>query len=268
MQTIENGSVAVLGFGNMGQALVRGWLDASALSGLRITVIDPAEAAKQGAKDLGIAWLPSISELKEHPDVLVLAIKPHLFEAATEGIVVLPDLAISIMAGVTLERMSEKLDAGAWCRVMPNTPCQVGKGFSGYYLRTQDQGFAPTVATLFDAVGESMQVASEAALNRITALTGSGPGYLMQIAEIISNQAVRIGFSKADGIRMAASLLEGSGRWLALSNAHPALLRDQVTSPGGTTAAGLAALEEKGLSTALAAAIDAALARAEELSKS
>lgn len=260
--------LTLIGFGNMGRALIDGWLNRGVVNAADITVVDPAETGQQAAKERNLAVYASAKELGGHPDILVLAIKPQVAALALENLPIRPDLVLSIMAGIRCREIVSWTGVDAVARVMPNTPAQVGCGYSGYFLTEAATQAVDLVEELLEAVGTAQRVFREEDLDKITAITGSGPGYMMQLAEEIANQSVRLGFSKETGVAMAAALLEGSGKWLRESGEHPVVLRDMVTSPGGTTAAGLQALNRHNPGAMFGEAFDAALQRSRELGDS
>ena len=201
---------------------------------------------------------------------MVLAVKPQsitqLLEEIRPGLT--PEhLLISIAAGVTLRQLEAKLGPVRLVRVMPNTPCLVGAGASGYTpggSATQDD--VALVDRLLNAIGRAYRV-PEGLLDAVTGLSGSGPAFVAVIIEALSDGGVRVGLPRDVATALAAQTLLGTARMVLEAGLHPAVLKDMVSSPGGTTIAGLHALEHGGMRAALMDAVEAATRRATELGK-
>lgn len=210
-------------------------------------------------------------QVAEEADLLLLAVKPQMMDGVLAEIsdsVHEHTLIISVAAGVTLERLSQPLPEGAHVvRVMPNTPCLIGKGACGYSLgehATEDD--AQIVETFLGSVGEGFAV-PEYQLSAVTGVSGSGPAFVYTAIEAIADAGVRNGLPRAVAAQLAARTVAGAAEMVLTTGKHPAVLRDEVVSPGGTTAAGLAALERCGVRHAFAEAVTAAHDRSEELGK-
>lgn len=220
----------------------------------------------------GIRTTTSNSEVAEQADLLILGVKPQVMAAALadiRGSVRPQTLVVSIAAGVTLEQLAKPFKRGTRVvRVMPNTPCLIGKGAAAFSLgehATKDD--AKLVELLVSAVGEGYAV-PEYQLDAVTGLSGSGPAYVYTAIEALTDAAVRVGLPRAVASQLAARTVAGAAEMVLSTGKHPAVLRDEVTSPGGTTAAGLAALEANGFRHALAEAVSAAESRSRELGES
>jgi pyrroline-5-carboxylate reductase len=203
--------------------------------------------------------------------VLVLAVKPQQADAVAAELkdaVTADHLVISIMAGITLDRLASLLpNATRLVRVMPNTPALIGCGASGYALGFgASQADADFVDGLLSTVGLAVRL-PEHLLDAVTGLSGSGPAYVFQIIEALSDGGVRTGLPRDVATRLAAQTLLGAARMVLETGQHPAALKDAVTSPGGTTIAGLAAMEAGGVRAALIEAVTAATQRSKELGK-
>ena len=261
------GKILCIGVGAMGGAVVRGALGQGIWkTDDLLLVVHSQEHAQALSQEFGIPVYTSIPDLSQVGTVL-LGVKPQVLPD------VLPELTglapetpvISMAAGIPLATLEGALPQAAWYRVMPNTPASVGKGLTAIALgsKATQEGQAQ-VEALFNAVGDAL-VVSEADLDRIGALAGSGPGYLMVVLDALADAGVRIGLKRDVAIRVAKQTLYGSGAWAVASDTHPAVLRDQVTSPGGTTIAGIAAMEKGGLRSAIQDGVVAAIERPKEL---
>ena len=265
------GTVGFLGYGNMGSAILKGLLETGTVAPANAAVFDVDAAKCEQAKSLGAAVAASPSALAESSDVLVLAVKPQMMEEALgqarEGISP-KTLVVSIAAGISIAYLQERL--GTDCRVvrvMPNTPALVGAGAAGIALSpncTPDDG--EVVQTIFEAVGIAVMV-PETALDTVTALSGSGPAYFFYVVECLVKAAVAQGLDEEQATRLAGQTLLGSGRLLAESGEPAGVLRERVTSKGGTTEAALKRFREDGLERVLKAGVDDAAARSKELGK-
>lgn len=263
--------LGVIGCGKMGTALVEGAVRAGVAGSGEITGCDPIPAARDAfAKATGAKVFAGIAEVAAVSDVLLLATKPQdiagaLAEAAksADG---QPRLVISIAAGVTLAA----LEAGSpenfrVIRAMPNTPALVGKGAAAFCLGGRATSADAEAATsLLGAVGLATQV-QEKLMDAVTGLSGSGPAYVYLIIEALADGGVKNGLARADAIRLAAQTVLGAAAMVMETGEHPAVLKDMVTSPGGTTIAGLAEMEKSGVRSALIGAVTAATRRSAEL---
>ena len=265
-------TLAVLGAGMMGGALAQGLAQAGALPASNLRLFDVLPGKAQALADAleGAAVLPSALEAATGADLVLLAVKPpQVLAVLTE---IAPALApaqtvISIAAGVTLAKMEGCLPAPIpVIRVMPNTPSLVGEGMAALCRGTHagDENLR-LAQSLFSAVGQSVEV-EERLLDAVTGVSGSGPAYVFLIIEALSDGGVKQGLPRAVARQLAAQTVLGAARMVLSSDQHPAQLKDNVTTPGGTTIAGLSVLERAGLRAALIDAVEAAAARSRELS--
>ena len=171
-----------------------------------------------------------------------------------------------VAAGITLDTLDAAIPQANWFRAMPNTPASIGAGMTALAGDDVHTDLGRDVQALFEAVGEVV-VVSEADLDRLGALSGAGPGYMFVILDALADAGVRIGLPRHLAIKAAAQTMYGAGKMALESGNHPAVLRDQVTSPGGTTIAGIGAMEKGGLRSALQDGVVACLARSNELGK-
>lgn len=254
----------------MGTALVEGAVRSGAVLPEQIVGVDPYQAARDAfAKATGAAVSDGIGALAAC-DTILLCTKPHdvaaALRASAEAASGKSRLVISIAAGITLTALEDA--AGAADRViraMPNTPALVGKGAAGFCLGTRaTRADADAARHLLGSTGLAVEV-PERLMNAVTGLSGSGPAYIYLVIEALADGGVRMGIPRADAIRLAAQTVLGAAAMVVETGQHPAVLKDMVTSPGGTTIAGLAELEGNGLRSALIEAVTAATRRADEL---
>lgn len=260
--------IVVVGFGNMGQALVRGWL-AKGRDARNIRVVDPAAAAHSVARDLKVA----VDEGVAAAAVVVLAVKPNQLAevlprcgaAVRAGAVFL-----SIVAGKTMAEIGKGLGAdAAIVRAMPNTPAAIGQGITALVANAaanRDQ--RALCADLLAAVGSVAWLDDERHMDAVTAVSGSGPAYVFLLIECLEQAAIDLGLDAALAKDLALATVAGSGAYAAKAGESPAELRRRVTSPKGTTQAALDVLMAKpGLRELLARATRAAAERSRELAK-
>ena len=201
-------------------------------------------------------------------EILLLAIKPQVFEAVAAGLqdVSVP-VVISILAGVPLSKLEAAFPGKAVIRAMPNTPATVGAGMTAIARGcATSAGQLDLAKKIFEAVGEVAEV-PESLMDAVTGLSGSGPGYVAILIEALSDGGVRVGLPRAIASQLALQTVLGTAQLLKETDWHPAQLKDRVTSPGGTTIAGIAKLEQAGFRSALIEAITEACRRSKELGK-
>lgn len=263
-------SIGFLGAGRMATALARGWLG-TGLAG-RILAGDPAPQAREAfTTATGVPAVADNRAVVAGSDLLVLAVKPQSMAgllAEVRPAVTADHLVVSIAAGITLKQLADGLGPGRrLVRVMPNTPCLVGASASGY--TPGESATADDVALvdrLLNAVGRAYRV-PEHLLDAVTGLSGSGPAFVYVMIEALSDGGVRVGLPRDVATALAAQTVLGSAKMVLETGSHPGVLKDQVASPGGTTIAGLHALERGGLRAALIDAVEAATRRATELGR-
>ncbi|MEM6711256.1 MAG: pyrroline-5-carboxylate reductase [Pseudomonadota bacterium] len=263
----------VVGAGKMGGALVEGWL-AQGVPPSSITLIDPAFTAGLGPwTSRGVTCLPSLDTFNgDAPDLLMLAVKPQMMGE------VLPALAsfdrgeltvVSIAAGTTLETLQSAFPKATLVRTMPNTPAAIGAGMTAAYSVNEGAATRGGVTTLLEAVGKVIWVDSEDAMDAVTAVSGSGPAYVFHMVEALAEAGESLGLSAETAQILARQTVVGAGALLGQSDETAAQLRCNVTSPGGTTAAGLAELMETGrLADLMRNTVKAAHRRSRELAAS
>jgi pyrroline-5-carboxylate reductase len=265
-------TIAFIGAGNMAGALIRGLLGTSTVTPDQIIASDPDEARRTLlSSELGVRTTPSNEEALRGANVVMLATKPQAFRLVlpdVEGALKPDALIISIAAGISTKLIEKQLPAGTHVvRSMPNTPALVGAGATaiagGANATEADLALAEK---LFESVGVVVRV-PERQLDAVTALSGSGPAYVFAMIEALRDAAVREGLPEDVSLRLAAQTVWGAARLLLERGESPEALRDKVTSPGGTTRAGLDALESAGFADSLGRAVRAATRRSEELRK-
>ncbi len=262
--------IAVIGAGNMGEALIRGLLRSKVCAPEDLVATDPrTEQLELFKTNFGIQTTKDNLAAARQSEVILLAVKPQSMTKVLGQIGPAVDntrLVISIAAGVPIAAIERKLKHGARIvRAMPNTPALVGAGATaialGEHATQQDED---TAKAFFDAVGITV-VVEESMIDAVTGLSGSGPAYVFLILEALADAGVKVGMPRYTAQKLAAQTLLGSARLQIETNIHPGQLKDQVTSPGGTAISGLATLEAGGLRTTLINAVEAATKRAREL---
>ncbi|MEJ5944273.1 pyrroline-5-carboxylate reductase [Pseudokineococcus basanitobsidens] len=259
--------VAVLGVGTMGEAVLAGVLRSGWTADDVVVVVRREERARELDERYGVRAVPLPEGAAA--DVLVVAVKPQqlddvLAEAAAH--VRAGALLVSVAAGVPTARLAAPLPHGvAVVRAMPNTPALVGRGVTALSAGPgAEQAQVALAAELLAGTGDVV-VVPEAQQDAATAVSGSGPAYVLHLLEALVEAGVHAGLPRATSSRLATGTLAGTAALLEETGEHPALLRERVTSPGGTTAAGLRQLDERGVRAAVLAAVEAARERAREL---
>lgn len=260
------GNTLCIGVGAMGGALLRGALANNILKPSNISILVRRQEQLESLEaELGVTGYTQMPNLAAF-DTILLAVKPQVLPSvlAQMGSMKPGTTVISVAAGITLQTLHDALPKAVLYRAMPNTPAAIGCGMTA--LTCDSDVDTSAVESLFSAVGE-VAVVSEADLDRLGALSGAGPGYMFVILDALADAGVRIGLPRALAIKAAAQTMYGAGKMALETGAHPAVLRDQVTSPGGTTIAGIGAMEKGGLRSALQDGVTACLARSNELGK-
>ena len=261
----------VIGAGNMGEAILRGYFKSGNASDVATCIFDPdTEKCRALERSLGVKPAATLEALIEQSDILLIAIKPnvcsHVFSehfARFSGKAV-----ISIAAGWGGERLKNALPADTRIlRVMPNTPAMVGEGMivfeSGDSLTNSEREFAET---LFGSVGDVISVEPKM-MDAVTAVSGSGPAYVYLFIEALADGGVKAGLPRPIALKLAAQTVKGSAMMVSETGVHPGELKDRVCSPGGTTIEAVAVLEQKGFRGAVIAAVDACREKSERMSK-
>jgi pyrroline-5-carboxylate reductase len=262
--------VGFLGAGKMATALARGWISRGLLDAEQILASSPeAHCREHFSEQTGARATGANGEVVESSEVLVLAVKPQVMATLLAEIrprVTGQHLVISVAAGITLRRLRDGLSQDCRViRVMPNTPCLVGESASGYCpASTAKPADVELVDRLLNAVGRAFCL-PESLMDAVTGLAGSGPAYVAVMIEALADGGVLMGLPRDVAMALASTTVVGAAKMVRDENLHPAVLKDMVASPGGTTIAGLHALERGGIRDALVSAVKAATQRSREL---
>ncbi len=269
---ISNPRIGLIGSGAMGEAIIAGLLRNQVTPPASILASGPRpERAADLSDRYGIQPITDNTSAVDAADVVILCVKPQKLEkvlAGLQGRIPQAAVVLSIVAGATLDLLSKGLAHPAVVRAMPNTPAQIGQGISVWI------GSAAVSADQFElarrilaALGSEIQVEEESYLDMATALSGTGPAYVFMFLEALIDSGVHLGFPRRIAEQLVLQTLRGSVEYYSQQKLHPAALRNQVTSPGGTSAAALYYLEKAGFRTAISRAVWAAYERSQELGK-
>ena len=264
------GKITFVGGGAMGEAIIGSLISKQLLNPTQICVSEPVPTRREYLNSTyGVTTETDNSQAVTGASVAVLAVKPQVLGpviADLNGNLSPAALVVSIMAGVQIDTLQSGLCHDKIVRSMPNTPAQVGKGMTVWTdtaaVTESDRAAAQSI---LEAMGEAIYAAEEHYLDMATGLSGSGPGFVYLLLEALIDAGVHIGFSRDQAQLMVLQTVEGSVELMRQSGLHPADLRNRVTSPAGTTAAGTLVLERAGVRSALIDAVDAAYRRSQEL---
>ena len=270
MEKINLNKLAFVGGGAMAEAIIKGILNSGLLAPEQISVGNPGkERCTYLQTTYGVQAMENNQQAVAGADLVILAVKPQVAPVALTaelvGAMQPQAWVLSIMGSVTLKQLHGYVPGFPVIRTMPNTPLAVGAGMTAICCDQQVTDSMLAIAkAIFGCCGE-IEVVDESALEAITAISGCGPGYAFVIIDALADAGVRAGLPRALAIKLAAQTLAGSGKMCIATGQHPAVLRDQVTSPGGTTIAGIHALENHGVRGAFYDAVQAVLQRSKEL---
>ncbi|MFY9432176.1 MAG: pyrroline-5-carboxylate reductase [Thermacetogeniaceae bacterium] len=267
---VNNKKIGVIGTGAMGSALIRGFLKAGLVEPCDVTASDVNNNTLQKLKEqFSVNAAVDNVETARNSEIVIVAVKPGQVKAVLEEItpVIKADhhLIISVAAGVKISFLEENLPAGTpVIRVMPNVPSLAGEGMSALVMGScAVESHQKVAEALFAAVGRVI-VVSEKEIDAVTAVSGCGPAYLAIVLEALADGGVKMGLSRQVALELAAQTMIGTGR-MVLNGEHPAVLKDRVCSPGGSTISGVHVLEKGGLRGVLLSAVEAATKRSGEL---
>ena len=270
MKSLAQCTIGFLGGGNMAAALVKGLLHSKVVPPGQVIVSDvKSDRLEHLAKTHGVKTTQDNHELVKNADVVVLAVKPQVFDKVLGAVGSEfrgDQLLVSVAAGVPVSAMEARLPANARVvRSMPNTPATVDAGATAIAAGTHATEDDLEIArALFSAVGRVVTL-DETLLDAVTGLSGSGPAYVMLMIEALADGGVKVGLHRDTALLLAAQTVYGSAKLLLETGEHPGRVKDMVTSPGGTAIAGLHTLESGGLRRTLIDAVEAASKRAAEL---
>lgn len=270
--TIKGKRVGFLGAGNIGDAMIKGILQAGLVPASAVSASDARpERLAQITKQYGIRGSADNVTLVRGSDVVVLAVKPQIIASVLREITPAVDdrkLIISVAAGVAISTLRAHLPrVRRLIRVMPNTPALVLEGATAIAKADGlEPGDLETARQIFEAVGKVV-VLEEELLDAVTGLSGSGPAYIALVIEALADGGVKVGLDRETAMTLAAQTVLGSAKLLIETGVHPGQLKDMVTSPGGTAIAGIAALEEGGVRRTLINAVERATLRSRELGR-
>ncbi|MEO0705384.1 MAG: pyrroline-5-carboxylate reductase [Cyanobacteria bacterium J06649_5] len=275
--------LGMIGGGVMGEALLSRLLSQGLYSPEEILLGEPSSERREVmSEQYGIQTTERNRDVIKASRVILLAIKPQIFKLVARDFAAVradidagsgpltpdsPPLLLSILAGVPLAQLEDAVPGWPVVRAMPNTPATVGAGMTAIALGSRaSSDHAELAREVFSAVGEVVTV-PESLMDAVTGLSGSGPAYVSIMIESLADGGVASGLPRAIANQLALQTVLGTAELLAQTGMHPAVLKDRVTSPGGTTIAGVACLEELGLRTSLIEAVRAASSRSRELGK-
>jgi pyrroline-5-carboxylate reductase len=282
-QNNSNVHITFIGGGNMGRALISGLL-ANGFNSNQLSVVDAnAATTLKLHEDFGVQGIGTLEQIRfdsSKNNAVVMAIKPQDFNVVAKSLAAKlkhdsgsGPLILSIAAGIRLKDMSRWLNHARCVRAMPNTPALIGKGITGLFadkaINESDRNLAQTVC---NAVGQSVWVAEENLMDAVTAISGSGPAYVFAFLEAMQSAGEKLGLDAVSARKLAYATLEGASQLAHNSDEQAGVLRERVTSKGGTTAAALEVMKQQGWQEILEKAIDAAdqrgKAMGDELGKS
>jgi pyrroline-5-carboxylate reductase len=271
--SLQNTTVAFIGAGVMGEAMIKGLLHKALISQENVIAADPHQDRLNDLKQrYAIRITTHNAEAVAAADLIVLSVKPQVLAKVADDLTNIINrnaVILSIVAGVSMASIEQQLSNEYIIRAMPNTPGQIGQGITVWTASpkvTQQQ--REQAQLMLGALGEDIYVNDEHDIDMATALNGTGPAYVFMFMEALIDAGVHIGFSRRESERLVLQTMRGSVEYALQSGVHPAQLRNQVTSPGGTSAAAIYELEKGGIRTVIADAVWAAYRRAVELGKS
>ena len=270
--SVKGKTLGFVGAGAMGEALIKGIVAAGLVAPGSVFAFDPrVDHVAELGRRYGIRMAKGNAEIASEADVVILAVKPQIMSAVLGELRSAPkrrNLFVSIAAGVSTARLRETLGPEARIiRTMPNTPALVLEGVTAIARGPGlEPGDVEIAEELFRAVGKVV-VLDEGLMDAVTGLSGSGPAYVAIVIEALADGGVNMGLDRATAMTLATQTVLGAARLLSETGLHPGALKDMVSSPGGTTIAGIAGLEQGGLRTTLITAVERATQRSRELGR-
>ena len=264
--------IGVVGAGKIGAAIARGVIRAGLVTKESVMASDVSDVLRQAiAQELGVKATANNGELCDFADIVILAVKPQIVDPVAKeiaGKLGKTKLLVSVAAGVPLSRIEVSLSQGARVvRVMPNIPCVVGAGAAGFAGGSHaTPADLEKVGAILNSFGIGLPV-EEKYLDAVTGLSGSGPAYVFLFMEALADGGVQVGLARDVALKLAMQTVYGAARMALEAGKHLGELKDEVTSPGGTTIAGLYAMEQKGFRGTVIDAVVSATKRSQELGK-
>jgi pyrroline-5-carboxylate reductase len=264
--------LGIIGGGVMAEALLSRLISRGTHQAQDVWVSEPLPSRRDFlAQQYGIHATGDNQAVVAEVDVLLLAIKPQVFQSVVDALMppaaASEQLVISILAGVSIQKLEAAFPGQPVIRTMPNTPATIGAGMTAIAPGHQANPSHVQIAQqIFAAVGEVVEV-PESMMDAVTGLSGSGPGYVAVMIEALIDGGVAAGLPRAIATQLAIQTVRGTAELLQTQSLHPAVLKDRVTSPGGTTIAGIAHLEQAGFRSAIIEAVRAAYRRSQELGR-
>lgn len=261
--------VGIVGAGNMGQAILKGLIKTSMFKPQEIVIFDiDKQKVEEMVNTYEVAAATDIRNLVNLSETVFICVKPKDFETS-----IMPareffrenHTVVSVMAGIKISQIKQVVNRGYIVRTMPNTPALIGEGVVGVAYDFEDDGIKQKVRSVLSSLGLVVEV-DEPLLDTITGLSGSGPAYVFLFIDALAQGGVKMGLSYQQALQVATQTVVGSAKLLKETGEHPAVLRDRVTSPAGTTIYGIHELERRGLRDAVISAVEAATKRSRELS--
>jgi len=269
MGVLDNTRIAFVGGGAMAEAFISGMLRQGLAQPQQIIVSDPIEARRTYlAQELDVRAVSSNAEAVTGAQIIVLAVKPQVLSKALGqlGQIAPNALLLTFVAGATINTIRKSLGIDAIVRIMPNTPGQIGEGISVWTATPEVTAAQRDQARqIVQALGEEVYVEDESYLDMATAMSGSGPAYVFLFIEALTDAGVHLGFARPIAEKLALQTVRGAAVYAQKKGVHPAVLRNQVTSPGGTTAEALHEVEKGAFRAIVANAVWAAYRRAKAL---
>jgi pyrroline-5-carboxylate reductase len=270
---LDGKTIGFIGAGNMGGVLIRGLIQSGNANKQDIIVSDTDKnRLRVISETCGVKAAQSSIELLKNAEIVVIGVKPYHVDALLDEISTASragQIFISIVAGAPVEKFSSKLNpASGVIRVMPNTPASVLAGaaaiYAGSNVSPEDMA---RVTAIFECTGKAVIIQNEALMDAVTGLSGSGPAYIFLAIEALADAGVQLGIARKEASLLAAQTVYGAAKMLLETGKSPGELKDMVTTPGGTTAAGLRMLEKGNFRATIMDAVEAATQRARELGK-
>lgn len=268
---LQGKKIGFIGSGMIAEAICRGIISSGLVAPKDIIMNDISKERLAYLENLlEVSVCPDSQETAGEADILFLTVKPQVVHSALDIMaqsVRKSTLVISVVAGVTIAALEERMKEVPIVRVMPNTPIAVGEGMAAIALgQYADEAAGKIAFEVFSSAGKAV-ILPESAMDAVTGLSGSGPGYAFVIIDALADAGVRVGLTRQQSIMLAAQTLLGSAKMVLETKVHPAELRDRVTSPAGTTIAGISVLEQYGVRAAIIDAVIAATERSSEMGK-